>query len=123
MLGNDRGFDQDPYVNAQPPSHKDMRPGQNSLVASGLGTTEYGSSPDFDDIGPRNISKPSLESHTTSYNEAPGHSANLRQNTSATATSNTTTPTSANQVDYTGISLIGPRFKAVNPDAYHFEGK
>ena len=37
---------QGPYVNGHRPSLKDVRPGQNSLVATGtggLGTTEYGS--------------------------------------------------------------------------------
>ncbi|PWA69455.1 hypothetical protein CTI12_AA297790 [Artemisia annua] len=122
MLGNDRGLNQDPYVNGHLPSYTDIRPRGNSVatVTRVLGTTEYGSGPGFDDIGPKNTSEPGLGSHTTTYNKPPEHSANLHENTSATA--NTTTPmTSVDPHDYVGISLVGKKFKVVNPDAYYVE--
>ncbi|GKA32571.1 hypothetical protein Tco_0718938 [Tanacetum coccineum] len=131
MLGNnDRGFVQDPnyYVNDQLPSYNNIRSGENSLVGGsstrGLGTTdEYKSSPGFDGVGHQNTSERGLGSHATSYQPPPGHSANLHQNTSTTATANdnATATTPVNPLDYVGISLVGRKFKAVNPDAYYVD--
>ncbi|GKC24198.1 hypothetical protein Tco_1026348 [Tanacetum coccineum] len=103
-----------------------MRPGENSLVGGsstrGLGTTdEYKSGPGFDGVGHQNTSERGLDSHATSYQPPPGHSANLHQNTSATANATTTTPAPVNPLDYVGISLVGRKFKAVNPNAYYVE--
>ncbi|PWA93692.1 hypothetical protein CTI12_AA051780 [Artemisia annua] len=121
-LVNDRRFDS--YVNAQPPSYKHVRPGQNSSVASStreLGTTEHGSGPGFDDIGRKNTSEPGLGSQTTSYNKAPGVSGQVRENQSKNNATNTTPAAPVNPQDYVGISLVGKKFKAVNPDAYYVE--
>nr|GEV71002.1 hypothetical protein [Tanacetum cinerariifolium] len=127
MLGNDCGFDQNPNynVNGQLPSYNNIRSGENSLVGGstrGLGTTdEYKSGPGFDGVGHQNTSERGMGSHATSYQPPPGHSANLHQNTSATANATTTTPAPVNPLDYVGISLVGRKFKAVNPDAYYVE--
>ncbi|PWA58129.1 hypothetical protein CTI12_AA402970 [Artemisia annua] len=96
--------------------------GKNSLVASGtrvLGTTDYAPGPGLEGVVHENTSGRDFASQTTSYKKAPGISGQVRENQSKNNATNSTPAAPVNPLDYVGISLVGKKFKAVNPDTYY----
>ncbi|PWA76533.1 hypothetical protein CTI12_AA211070 [Artemisia annua] len=94
-------------------TEKSMTSGPRPLDPPDLG----GQQPSRSDLVHQNHSVPGGQDHVPA--QAPSVSAaGRRQNPSQTAED--TTP-AINQLDYVGISLVGRRFKDVNPTAYYVE--
>ncbi|PWA46735.1 hypothetical protein CTI12_AA505490 [Artemisia annua] len=112
-------------VDAPPPDYETK--GSNSVAsgASGLGLTDKSivkAAPGMEVVVHDNPSGAILNYKTTStsYNPAPGFTGIGPQNQSKVDEKSANT-TPGNQQDVVGISLVGRRFKDVNPTAYYVE--
>ncbi|PWA42861.1 hypothetical protein CTI12_AA540770 [Artemisia annua] len=113
-------------VNRQLPSYSSAFPRAGNSTTSGLLSTNnrsavHEAAPGVDGFGRGIASKPSLNStYVENHANAPGFTGIGPQNKSKVDEKSAST-TPGNQQDVVGISLVGRRFKDVNPTAYYVE--
>ncbi|GJW97467.1 hypothetical protein Tco_0179275 [Tanacetum coccineum] len=115
-------------VDARPPDYQTKATNSITGGASGFGLTDTRSSvvkaaPGVEVAVHDNLSGANLSSKsaTSSYKPAPGYTGIGPQNLSKVDEESANNANPVNQQDIVGISLVGRRFKDVNPTAYYVE--